>query len=189
MIDISNARKDTDELFYYLSDIAIDIVTKYSGPLDNLVKKLSKNIDTLSNEELRTYMAKISIEAYNLSLDREQTALKELCATALYKEAQANAFNNATGTVDARRNQSTIDTMDKQAVSMLYSTVSSLFKAKVDEAHRLASTLSNILISRSAEAKLNYSPRSVSIETQTLGEQQAINNIDNEIITDDSLPF
>ena len=161
MIDIKEARKDTDELFQYLSEIADDIVSRYSKILDDLVKKLSKNIDTLSNEELRTYMAKISIEAYNLSIDREHTALKELCAEALYKESQATSFNQAAGTVEARRNQSMIATMDKQAVSMLYSTVAALFKAKVDEAHRLANVLSNILISRSAEAKLQYSPRSI----------------------------
>lgn len=179
MLNIDSAKKDTDELFNYLSEVANGIVNRYSEPLDKLVKELSKNVDVLSNEELRKYMAKISIEAYNLSIDREQTALKEMCATALYKEALANSFNGAAGTVDARRNQSTIDTMDKQAVSILYSTVSSLFKAKVDEAHRLASTLSNILISRSAEAKLQYSPRSVgdtlpSVEIESVQDENTI---------------
>jgi len=173
MVDINNAKKDTDEMFNYLSEVANDIVSKYSKPLDDLVKQLSKNIDALSNDELRTYMAKISIESYNLSIDREQTALKEACATSLYKEGIANAYNKATGTIDARKNQSVLDTMDKQAVSMLYSTVSALFKAKVDEAHRIASILSNILISRASEAKLQYSPRSVSMDTNvtTMEEQ------------------
>lgn len=160
MINIDKADKDVKELFNYLSPIATDIVKKKTKLLDDVIKKLSVDVETLSNEQVRNYMAILSVEAYNLSLDKEQSALKDSCATALYKEGIANSFNGNTGTVESRKNQSTIDNMDKQAVSMLYSVVYELLKTKVDEAHRVVNVLSNILISRSAEAKLQYNPRS-----------------------------
>lgn len=180
MVDITTADKDTKELYNYLLEVANDIVKKYSEPLDKLVKQLSKDIDTCSNEQIRSYMGKISVEAYTLNISKEQSVLKEACASALYKEGVAKAFNSSTGTVEARKNQSVIDSMDKQAVSMLYSTVSSIFKAKVDEAHRLASTLNGILISRSADAKLQYSPRSEGDVLSQIDDDVATNSMNEE---------
>ena len=145
--DFNVADQETKELYDNLVEIANEIIKKYTEPLDKLVKDLSKNIDTCSNEELRTYMGRISIEAYNLGNYKEQSVLKEACATALYKESVAQEYNSATGTVEARKNASTLNTVGKQMVSILYSTVSNLFKTKADEAHRLASTLNGILIS------------------------------------------
>ena len=43
---------------------------------------------------------------------------------------------------------------------MLYTSISGILKAKLDEAHRLVNIIQNIQISRAAEAKLNGSPRS-----------------------------
>lgn len=163
MVNIDKANKEVKELFNYLSPIATDIVKNRTKLLDNTIKKLSVDIETLSNEQIRNYMAILSVEAYNLSLDKEQSALKDSCATALYKEGVATSFSGSVGTVESRKNQSTIDNLDKQAVSILYSTVYELFKTKVDEAHRVVNVLSNILISRSAEAKLQYNPRSEEI--------------------------
>ena len=180
MIDFTNANNDTTELYDYLIEIANGVMTKYTKTLDDIVHKLSKDIDTLSNEELRSYMAKLCIEAYNLSINREQSSLKEACANALYKEGLATSFNNTSGTVEARKNQSVIDTMDKQAVQMLYSTISDLFKAKADEAHRLTSTLNGILMSRAADAKLQYNPRNVGTDFM---------DPENNPIVNDNTPF
>ena len=165
-----------------LPNILTNITLKalVDGCYYGIVKKLDKNIETMSNEELRICMIRISIESYHLSVDREQTSLKEACAIALYKEGMANSYGAAAGSVEARKNQSIIDTMDKQAVSILYTTVSSLFKAKVDEAHRLASVIGNILISRSAEAKLYYSPRSTGDDMNSGEDFLTSNSIENE---------
>ena len=166
MVNIDQAQADVKELYDNLEEVALKIVTSKSEPLDKLVKKLQVGIEVMGNEELRTYMAMISIESYNLSMCREQSALKDACAATLYKEGLAKSFNSASGTVDAKKNEAAIDNLDKQVVSMLYSAVSDLFKAKTDEAHRIVSTISNILISRSADAKLQYNPRSEEVDTE-----------------------
>lgn len=159
MVDITESRKITEEVYSQLNQIAEEIVNKQSGYLDEAVKKLH-NVDTMSNTEIRNIMAIVTVEAFRISAYKEQSELKDSCASALYKEGIAVSFNTIVGTVEARKNQSLEDNIDKQLVSILYSNVASRFKTKVDEAHRVASVLSNILISRQAEAKLSYSPRS-----------------------------
>lgn len=159
MIDISSAKLNVDDMYKNLSEIVEEIVIKQSGNLDKVVKKLS-NIDSLSNEELRKLMITTSIEAYTISNFKEQSSLKDACATALYKEGIANSFNTLAGTVEARKNASVKDNLDKQIVMILYTNVCDRLKAKVDEAHRLSNILSNILISRASDAKLYYNPRS-----------------------------
>lgn len=159
MVDIKNAKLQVDDMTKSLSEIVDDIVHKQSKALDDLVKKLH-NVDNLSNDEIRKLLISVSIEAYNLSNFKEQSALKESCSSALYKEGLANAYNLNTGTVEARKNQSLQDNLDKQVVNILYSNVCDRFTAKVHEAHKLASVLSNVLISRASDAKLYYNPRS-----------------------------
>lgn len=165
MIDINEAKLNVDGVYKNLSEIVDDIVNKQTINLDSTIKKLSA-IDSMSNEDLRNCMMLISIEAYTLSTFKEQSSLKDACATALYKEGVADSFNTLSGTVEARKNQSVQDNMDKQIVNILYTSVSDRFKSKVDEAHRIANVISNVLISRASDAKLYYNPRSEAFETE-----------------------
>lgn len=160
MIDITNAHNDTNEMYRYLNEVAQEFVSKYCGTLDRIVKDIAKGIDNYTNDQLRDFMARICVEAYTISTVKEQSELKESCAIALYKEGIAKSFSMTVGAVEARKNQSVIDTMDKQAVTILYTTVTNLLKAKSDEAHRLIGVLNGILISRSADAKISFNPRS-----------------------------
>ena len=171
MVDITTAKTNTDDLYKNLSEIVDEIVNKQCKTLDGAIKKLSK-IDILSNEEIRKLMITTSVEAYTLSTFKEQSSLKDACATALYKEGIATSYNNLTGTVESRKNQSAKDNLDKQVVAILYTNVCDRLKAKVDEAHRITNVLSNVLISRASDAKLQYNPRSeedrlISIDPET----------------------
>lgn len=161
MVDIKNAKNSCDELYNYLNEVSQSIISKKSKYMDDIILKISKKIDVMDNDELRISMGKLSVEAYNLSIYREDSALKENCANVLYKEKLARTFNESTGTVDSKKNQSIVASLDSQAVSILYSSVSSLLKAKVDGANRLCNTLNGILISRAADAKLSTSPRNI----------------------------
>lgn len=161
MVDIKNAKNSCDELYNYLNEVSQSIVSKKSKYMDDIILKISKKIDIMDNDELRVYMGKLSVEAYNLSIYREDSALKENCANVLYKEKLARTFNESTGTVDSKKNQSIVASLDSQAVSILYSSVYNLLKTKVEGANRLCNTLNGILISRAADAKLSASPRNM----------------------------
>lgn len=137
-----------------LTHLADKILREHSVTLDKLINSLS-NVEALSDEDIRNSMLKISLETYSFSELKEHSALKQACATAIMKEAQATLFNEAIGTAEVRRNQATVDSSSHATVNILYSTVADLMKTKLDEAHRVVNTLNSILISRAAAAKLN----------------------------------
>ena len=159
-IKIDQANIDVNEVYFQLSDAVKDTVADIVKPIDDIVKELSKGINLFSNTELWDFQLRLGIESYKLANIKEQSSLKEACAEALYKEGLARAYSETTGAAETKKQASILATIEKQAVSMLYASVSSLLKTKLDEAHRLVNIIQNIQISRAAEAKLSGSPRS-----------------------------
>ena len=159
-IKIDQANNDVNEIYFQLSDAAKETIGKIVKPIDDIVKELSKGINLFSNTELWDFQLRLGIESYKLANIKEQSSLKEACAEALYKEGLAKSYAEATGAAETKKQASILASIEKQAVSMLYSSISGILKAKLDEAHRLVNIIQNIQISRAAEAKLNGSPRS-----------------------------
>ena len=159
-IKIDQANNDVNEIYFQLSDAAKETIGEIVKPIDDIVKELSKGINLFSNTELWDFQLRLGIESYKLANIKEQSSLKEACAEALYKEGLAKSYAEATGAAETKKQASILASIEKQAVSMLYSSISGILKAKLDEANRLVSIIQNIQISRAAEAKLNGSPRS-----------------------------
>ena len=153
-MDISNANAELSELYNDLKPIVDSVVQKQSMEIDKIIERIKRNLGNLTNKELQDLMLQLSIETYYFSHIKDMSILKQECATALMKESQANSFNSTVGTQAVRHNQSIIDSLDKQAVNMLYSAVANNLRSKLDEAHRMVNVLSNVLISKNAEAKL-----------------------------------
>ncbi len=160
MINLDNAYAETDEVVNSLGEVVGSITRDITAELDNQIAKLKKGVDTFSNGDLREIMACISVETYYVGIAKEQSSLRDACATALYKEGMAKAFAVAPGAVESKKQQAVTSTMDKQAVSILYTTVTNLLKTKIDEAHRIVSVINGILMSRASDAKQYYNPRS-----------------------------
>lgn len=138
-----------------LIKIANDMVTKVAGDTNRIIEEIRNRIETLTNDELRTYMAKLAINSYSFSEIKEKSAFKAQCAEALRKEAYATNFSTAEGSVAAKENTATINTSDEIVVENLYELVASLLKTKLDEIHRVVDVLKTVLMSRLSEAKLN----------------------------------
>ena len=172
---IEQANKDVNEIYNELSEAVKEVVQEITKPVDDIVKELSKGINLFSNSELWDFQLRLGIEAYKLSNVKEQSSLKDACAEALYKESLAKSFSESTGAVEAKKQTSILASTSKQAVSMLYSSISNILKTKLDEVHRLINILQGIQISRAAEAKQSASPRSeadkISFNTES-GEDQ-----------------
>ena len=157
VIDMSTfveAEKNVDNVSKDLSRLANTIYRAHTKTLDDLISKLS-NVESLSDEDIRKFMLKISLECYSFAELKEHSELKQSCATALMKETQARLYNEATGTAEARKNTAITDSSSEVTVNLLYSAVSNLMKTRLDESHRVVNTLNSILISRAAQAKLN----------------------------------
>ena len=159
-VKIDQVNNDVNEIYFQLSDAAKETIGEIVKPIDDIVKELSKGINLFSNTELWDFQLRLGIESYKLANIKEQSSLKEACAEALYKEGLAKSYAEATGAAETKKQASILASIEKQAVSMLYSSISGILKAKLDEAHRLVNIIQNIQISRAAEAKLNGSPRS-----------------------------
>ena len=157
-MEIEQARKECQHVFLQLKPLAKEAVSKYSGPIDDIVKKMSK-LDYMSDEEIRQTMMKLSIECYFFGNYTAESALMSDCASVLYKEKNAREYSTASGTQAEKNSVATINSMDKQAVSSLYKMVKDLMGIKLDEAHRLINTLNSVLISRSAEKKIKAGVR------------------------------
>ena len=161
-----------DEIYFQLSDAVKETVSEITKPIDDIVQELSKGINLFSNSELWDFQMRLGVEAYRLSNMKELSALKDACAEALYKEGLAKAYAEASGAAETKKQASVLATIEKQAVSMLYNSIASILKTKLDEAHRLVNIIQNIQISRAAEAKQNSSPRSegdnINFNTQSI---------------------
>ena len=159
-VKLDAAEKDVAELYNNLVDVATGVAAEKTAAIDAIVKELSKGINLFSNADLWDFQLRLGVEAFILSAAKEQSALKQACADAVYKEALAKSYSIATGAQEAKKQQSILETVDKQAVNMVWTAVSNILKTKLDEAHRLVNIIQSIQISRAAEAKQASSPRS-----------------------------
>ena len=119
MDDFNVADKNVNDVYKDIGKIAKKLVDEKSKAIDDLIKTLS-NVESLSDEEIRKYMLKISLESYSFSEIKEHSAMKQDCAAALMKETQANIFNSETGTAEVRRNKSITDSNAQITVNILY---------------------------------------------------------------------
>lgn len=152
--DFDGANKDVTTLYKQISPMVEEIISKHSKDVDVIITKIKSNLTNLTNKELQNYILELSVEAYYLANTKDLSILKQECALTLMKESQANIYNGTAGTQATRNNQSIIDTGDKQCVTMLYNAVSNRMKSKLDEVHRMIGVLTNVLISKNAEAKI-----------------------------------
>lgn len=151
---LQNAIDVTDAVYCDLVGIANQVVSEYTGDVNKLIKEATDNVDNLNNDDIRALIIKISLQAFNFGDIKEKSALKAECAETLRKEAYAKSFASSEGSVAAKESKATMDTSYQTMVESIYGAVSSLFKTKLDECHRVVDALKTVLMSRMSEAKL-----------------------------------
>ena len=155
MKDLQTALDNVNMTYEELISIAKDIVSRYSSDVDSLINDSANKIEVLSNDKIRLLITSLSFKAYSLSEAKEHSILKAEVAETLLNEKKAIEFNGAEGTVDSRRNIATINSSEEILVNIIYDTVGSLLKSKLDEVHRIVETLKTVLMSRNTELKIN----------------------------------
>ena len=155
MKDLQIALDNVNTTYNELSEIAKDIVCRYSSEVDSLINDSIPKIESLSNDKIRLIMTNLSFMAYSLSEAKEHSLLKSEIAETLLNEKKAIEFNGAEGTVDSRKNLAIINSSEEILVNIIYDTVGSLLKSKLDEVHRITDTLKTVLMSRNTELKIN----------------------------------
>lgn len=171
-MDISSLPSQMDniqEIYNALNSQAKTIVKEYTKDIDVLIKQVNECINDLSNDEIRRIELKLSLMAYDLGDLKDSTNMASEIAEILQNEAQANAYNTATGTSEQRKNSAILSIGKEAATAKLYKLVASQIKTKLDETHRIVDTLKSILISRASDRKLtdNYEGNSVQYDENT----------------------
>lgn len=139
-----------DELVHIANDIARSVV----GDLDVMMDSAYADVERLSNDAIRDLMLRLSLRSYSFSEVKEKAAFKATLGETLRKEAYANNFNSAEGTVAVRENKAILESSNEILAEEIYNLVAAIFKSKIDEIHRIVNTLQTVLMSRMSEAKL-----------------------------------
>lgn len=152
--NVSKALDQVDSTYDELIDMANDISKEVIGDLDNMMTSAYNDIEVLTNDAIRDLMLKLSLRSYSFSEIKEKSQLKATLAETLRKEAYAKNFNSLEGTVAVRDNTAILNISAEILAEEVYTLVASIFKTKLDEIHRVISTLQTVLTTRLTEAKL-----------------------------------
>lgn len=153
-MDISEALQNVDMTYRDLMDIVEDAENETLGTLNALIENIRMNAESLTNEEIRNALSRLSLEAYTFSEIKERSAFKANLAETIRKEAYAKSFAEATGTVGQKESAALLNISAQVIAEQINELLSNLFKTKLDETHRVVDTLKTILMSRMTEAKL-----------------------------------
>jgi len=153
--NVSAALDNIDMTYDELVVVANDIMKEVVGDLDAMMESAYNDVELLSNEAIRQLMLKLSLRSYSFSEIKEKSIFKATLGETLRKEAYATNFNAAEGTVAVRENNAILNTSAEILAEEIYTLVSSLFKTKLDEIHRIVAALQSVLMSRMQEAKLS----------------------------------
>ena len=150
---LQEALDEVEMTYAELMDIAKDITSEFFQPIDAIIAKL-RDVNVLSNDEIRNYMIQLSLAAYSLGETKEKSALKAEIAEAVRKENFAKNFTLGEGAIAVRENNALIESSAEAVGEALYNLVANLFKTKLDACHRVIDILKAVLMSRNMEAKL-----------------------------------
>lgn len=135
--------------------IANDMLAPLFDPINKLVEEINGGINNFTVEEIRNFMMRLQLRAYEISETKEKSSLKADLAESLRKEKYALTFNEAQGTAGTKDNTALLAASEEIIVASLYKLVASLLKTKLDALHRLVDALKSVLMSKMQEAKLS----------------------------------
>lgn len=166
--ELEEALNNTEMTYQEIVEIANDLVSQYTKSLDTMIKNIENKIETLTNDDIRSLMLKLSIKTYEFGDVKERSAIKAECAEIIRKEAYAISFNKIDGSVATKDNTSILTISNEIVTECIYNLVASLFKIKLDETRRLIDTLKTILMSRLSEMKMSSNIMQQAEDSQNL---------------------
>lgn len=152
--DLIEALDNVEMSYGEVNFIANDMLSPMFTPINKLVQEVDSKINALTTEEIRGFIMRLQLRAYEISETKDKSTLKASLAETLRKEKYAVLFNEAQGTAGTKDNTALLGASNEIIVEALYNLVSNLLRTKLDQLHRLVAALSSILISKMQEAKL-----------------------------------
>jgi len=150
---LEEALNKVDATYFDIVDIANDTVKPITKEADDLVNTINLTINNLTIDQIREYILRLQLKAFELSEIKEKSALKAELAEALQKEKYATSFNALEGSAAVKDKLAVVETAPEVVSEALYNLIANLFKTKLDQLHRLVDALKSILMSRMQETK------------------------------------
>lgn len=149
----NEALSNVDESYKNISKMVEDIVSKCTKKSDEIIKKISNRVESLSKDELRKNILELSSEVYIISDVKERASLHLELAELLHKEKMAQAFTSASGTQKEKENKAYTEALEEKLVEILHASVESQLKGKILRINEFIENLKSVLISRISEDK------------------------------------
>ena len=111
--DLDKALDNIEMSYKELMDIANSIMKPITSELSDIISYAQDNVDTLSVEQIRKLILDLSFKAFKFGDVKEKSVLKARCAEILRNEAYAKEFTGTEGSVEAKKNQATINISDE----------------------------------------------------------------------------
>lgn len=150
---LEDALNMVETTYHDLIEIANGVLEPMVKPINELVAELNATINALSVDQIRDYILRLQLKAFEISEVKEKSTLKADLANALQKEAFATSFNGLDGSAAVKDKLALVATSSETVSETLYNYIANLLKMKVDQLHRLVDSLKSILMSRMQEAK------------------------------------
>ena len=153
--ELEIALNNVEMTYGEIVDIANDLISNYTEDINPIISDVEKSIERLTNDELRSYMLRLSIKAYSFGDVKERSIIKAQCAEMLKKEAYAREFALAEGSIAAKDSATLVKISNETLTEAIYDLVAGLFKIKLEEIRRMIDTLKTVLMSRLSEMKMS----------------------------------
>ena len=164
--ELEIALNNVEMTYGEIVDIANDLISNYTEDINPIISDVEKSIERLTNDELRSYMLRLSIKAYSFGDVKERSIIKAQCAEMLKKEAYAREFALAEGSIAAKDSATLVKISNETLTEAIYDLVAGLFKIKLEEIRRMIDTLKTVLMSRLSEMKMSSSVNTFMEENQ-----------------------
>lgn len=169
-IKLSEALQSVEMSYQDLVEIANGMLEPIISPCNAIITEVNNNINSLSIEQIRDYILRIQLAAYQIAEVKEKSAFKADLSAAIQKEKFAISFNGLDGSAAAKEKLALVENSPEIVTNALYNLTANLLKTKLDQLHRMVAALSSVLMSRMQEAKFMQLGSSSEVP-QTYGQQ------------------
>lgn len=147
------ALNNVETTYGELVQIANDMLNPILSSVNDVIAEVNSHVNNLTIDQLRDFILRIQLKAFEISEIKEKSALKADLASALQKEAFAVNLNGLDGSAAVKEKLALVATSEEIVTEALYNLVANLLKSKLDQLHRMVDSLKSILMSRMSEAK------------------------------------
>ena len=148
----------------YFDDIVVDIVSKYTKSLDDIMNKIKEALvdsDNITEPDVEKYFLELSSALYYIAEQSERLSVYDIISKAAYKEVYNAAYLGNQVKDAEKKNKTTVAenqavaenaSIYESAVNEMYSKAYKIVKLKVEAAQTMTSTLSKILSKKMQES-------------------------------------